>query len=138
MSSLDADLAALTAAMDASMTGENGRRELASRMPGYGAQLPLEQPPNGPAVGKYGLPGLEVTGEGYDTVAEVSAAVTKAYGGDRPQYGDDLIGGVKFTAGRQEAPIRVYLGSRSAPADGITVVSPPLRPSLWRRLLRRG
>ena len=49
--------------MAAAMSGEDQRRELASRMPGYGAAVPLEQPPCGPNVGKYGVGGA-ITGEG--------------------------------------------------------------------------
>jgi hypothetical protein len=40
--------------------------------------------------------------------------------------------------GRNEAPIRVFIGQRSsAPVDGFTLVSPPPRPGLLSRLLGR-
>jgi hypothetical protein len=127
----------ISGVMVQAMSAENRRRLLASQRPGHGAQVPMEQPAAGPAVGKYGVPGLDVVGEGYSVVAGVSPAVSKAYGPDRPQYGDDLIGGIGFVGGRQEAPITVYLGQRSQPADGVVFVSPPARPSLWQRLTGR-
>jgi hypothetical protein len=133
MSSLDADLAALTAAMDASMTGDNGRRELASRMPGYGAQVPLEQPAAAAAIGKSGLD-MPVIGEGYEMTAP-DAVQHKAYGPDRPVYADPLVSGYGFQAGKSEPAISVYLGQRSA--DGAVYVSPGSRPGLLSRLLGR-
>jgi hypothetical protein len=52
-------------------------------------------------------------------------------------YTDSQVGGYRFVGGRQEAPIRVFIGQRSAPADGAVVLSPS-RPSLWSRLFCRG
>jgi hypothetical protein len=121
--------AEIQAAMQASMDSEDARRLLASRTPGLGSALPMEQPAAGPAVGKYGLPGLEVTGEGYAMTAP-DAVQHKAYGPARPVYAPDVVGGI------EPAAVRVLLRARAA-ADGIAVVSPPARPSLWRRLLRR-
>ena len=67
------------AVMAQAMQAENRRREVASQTPGLGALLPTEQPPNGPGVGKYELPGLDITGEGYDVTAPDDAQ-QKAYG----------------------------------------------------------
>jgi hypothetical protein len=135
MSSLEADLAALTAAMDASMTGENRRRELASQTPGLGSPLPMEQPAAGPSVGKSGLD-MPVIGEGYSVTAP-DAVQHKAYGPDRPVYADPVVSGYGFQAGKSEPAIRVWAVQRSRPADGIAVISPPGRPGLWSRLLGR-
>jgi hypothetical protein len=126
----------IAAAMSAGMTGENRRRELASQRPGLGSPVPLEQPAAAAAIGKSGLD-MPVIGEGYEMTAP-DAVQHKAYGPGRPVYADDLVGGLGFQAGKSEPAISVYTGSRSAPADGVMVVSPPSRPSLWRRLLRRG
>jgi len=69
---------------------------------------------------------------------EVVPQVQKAYGPDHPQYAGYLTGGIRFTAGRQEPPIRVFIGRRSQPAaDGPVVISPPGRPSWWSRLFRK-
>ena len=129
----EADIAGV---MAQAMTSEDRRRELASQSPGLGSPLPMEQPAAGPSVGKYGLD-MPVVGEGYLMTAP-DAVQHKAYGAARPSYADDVVGGYGFQAGRGEPAIRVYLGSRSAPAGGPVFVSPPARPSLWRRLLRRG
>ena len=137
----------ITAAMQAAMDQEDRRRELASATPGLGALLPMEQPPSGPGMGKYGVGG-DIIGEGYDQVAEISDAVAKAYGPTRPQYGDDLVGGFGFVGGRNEAPIRRHVtdlgdgtlfieGRGARAADPFTVVSAPSRPGPLRRLLGR-
>ena len=68
----------------------------------------MEQPPVGPCVGKYGVGG-PIAGEGYEVQPEIADAVAKAYGPPRPQYGDDLVGGFGFQAGRGEAPIRRHV-----------------------------
>jgi hypothetical protein len=122
--------------MASAMAEEDRRRELASATPGLGSLLPMEQPAAAAAVGKSGLD-MPVIGEGYEMTAP-GAVQHKAYGAARPSYADDVVGGYGFQAGRGEPAIRVYLGSRSAPAGGPVFVSPPARPSLWRRLLRRG
>jgi hypothetical protein len=120
--------------MAAAMNAENRRRELASASPGLGSPLLMEQPAAGPAVGKYGLPGLEVQGEGYEMTAP-SVLQHKAYGPERPVYAPDVVGGLGFTAGKSEPAIGVYPGSRSA--GGAVFVSPPARPSLLSRVLGR-
>ena len=146
----EADFRAAQAAAEA---GENRRRELASQTPGLGALLPMEQPPSGPSVGKYGVGG-PVAGEGYEVQAGIAGAVSKAYGPLRPSYGDDLVGGFGFQAGRGEAPIRrhvtdlgadgLFIDGASAPAaEPFMVVSPPpprpgLRARLRNLLHRRG
>jgi hypothetical protein len=126
----------IAAVMAQAMTSENRRRELASASPGLGSPLPMPQPPAAAAVGKSSLD-MPVIGEGYDMAAQ-DAVQHKAYGPDRPQYAADVVGGLGFQAGKSEPAIMVYLGQRSAPADDIAVVSPPSRPRLLRRLLRRG
>ena len=132
--------------MMAAMDAEDRRRELASQSPGLGVLLPLDQPPSGPSVGKYGVGGA-IVGEGYDQQAEIAAAVHKAYGADRPQYAHPLVGGVDYPAGIQQPALRhvtnlgadgLFIDGASAPAaDGFTVVSAPSRPSLLSRLLGR-
>jgi hypothetical protein len=99
----------------------------------------LPQPPAGPGVGLSDV-ALPVVGEGYEAqAAPQPLQVTVPHGvpvhGARPVYGDDLVAGVGFQAGRQEAPIRVFVGQRSAPADGglVDVVSAPSRPGLLSR-----
>jgi hypothetical protein len=135
-------------AMQASMSAEDRRRELASQTPGLGALLPLEQPPGGPGVGISDVPGLGVKGEGYDQVAEISAAVQKAYGPPRPAYADDLVAGFGFQAGRNEAPVRrsiidpgdgrLLVESAAGAAGPVEVISPQAaRPSLLSRLRAR-
>jgi hypothetical protein len=134
----------ITSAMHAAMDAEDRRRELASATPGVGAAMPMEQPPSGPSVGKYGVGG-DIIGEGYAVQAEIVDAVAKAYGPPRPAYGDDLVGGFGFAGGRNEAPIRrhvtdlgdtLFIEGRSGPAaDPYVVISPPAaKPSLWARL----
>jgi hypothetical protein len=127
------------------MSGEDRRRELAARMPGYGAPVPLDQPPSGPSVGKYGVGGV-IVGEGYDQQAEIAAAVHKSYGADRPQYAHPLVGGINYSAGTDQPALRhlvnlgadgLFIEGASAPPDGFTVVSAPSRPSLLARLLGR-
>jgi hypothetical protein len=49
-------------AMAAGMAAENRRRQLASESPGVGAPLSLPQPPAGPGVGTWDVPGLDGTG----------------------------------------------------------------------------
>ena len=56
-------------------------------VPGYGALVPLEQPPSGAGVGISDV-GMPIIGEGYAIQAEIAAAVHKAYGETRPQYAD--------------------------------------------------
>jgi hypothetical protein len=124
----------IAAVMAAAMSEEDQRRLLASRTPGAGSALPMEQPAAGPAVGKYGLPGLEIAGEGYAMTAP-DAVQHKSYGPPSPQYAPGIIGGLGFTAGKSEPAISVYLGQRSQ--DGPVFVSPPGRPGLLSRLLAR-
>jgi len=132
------DLAALTAAQAQATVAEQNRREIASQTPGVGAQLLLPQPP---ADAGQGSP--VVQGEGYEVEAPPAPQqITVPHGvpvyDRRPSYGADVVGGIDFTAGRQEPPIRVLIGTRSAPmADSVVAVSPPRR-SLLSRLLRRG
>ena len=136
----------IAAVMAAAMDSEDRRRELAARMPGYGAPVPLDQPPSGPSVGKYGVGGA-IVGEGYDQQAEIAAAVHKSYGADRPQYAHPLVGGIGYPADTHQPALRhvtdlgadgLFIEGRSAPvAGGFTVVSPPARPGLWARLLGR-
>jgi hypothetical protein len=78
---------------------------------------------------------MPILGEGYELTAP-DAVQHKAYGAGRPVYAPDVVGGLGFTAGKSEPAITVYLGQRSQ--GGPVFVSPPARPSLWRRLLRRG
>jgi hypothetical protein len=127
----EADIAGV---MAQAMTSEDRRRELASQSPGLGSPLPMEQPAAGPSVGKYGLD-MPVVGEGYLMTAP-DAVQHKAYGPQAPVYAPDVVGGLGFQAGKSEPAISVYLGQRSA--DAAVIVSPPSRPPLWRRLLRRG
>ena len=132
--------------MMAAMDAEDRRRELASQSPGLGVLLPLDQPPSGPSVGKYGVGGA-IVGEGYDQQAEIAAAVHKSYGADRPQYAHPLVGGINYPAGTHQPALRhvtnlgadgLFIEGASAPAaDAFTVVSEPSRPSLLSRLLGR-
>jgi hypothetical protein len=138
--------AEITAATQASMDSEDRRRELASTTPGLGVLLPLDQPPSGPSVGKYGVGGA-IVGEGYDQQAEIAAAVHKSYGADRPQYADPLVGGIDHGTGTHQPALRhvsdlgdgtLFIeGASAPPADRFTVVSPPARPGLLARLLGR-
>jgi hypothetical protein len=123
---VDADIAAIQAAMSSAMDGEDRRREVAAASPGFGTLVPLGQPPSGAGVGISDVD-LPIVGEGYSVTAP-DAVQHKAYGPARPVYADDVLAG---------PAIRVFLGSRSAPADGVVFVSPPGRPSLVRRLLAR-
>jgi len=134
---VDADLAALTAAQGQAEDAEGRRRELAGQRPGRGAQIPLPQPPAAAGVGLADVV-MPVQGEGYDVVPPVVAAVSKSYGPDRPQYADSSVGGYQWQPGRQEAPISMWIGQRSAVTDGVIVATAPPRPSLWSRLFRRG
>jgi hypothetical protein len=135
----------ISATMAAAMGEENRRRELAAQQPGAGALLPLPQPPAGPAIGVSNVD-PPVVGEGYAMEAPPSPLqVVVPHGipvyGQRPEYAAPEVGGVGFQAGRQEPPIRVLVGTRSAAAEGLTVLSAPGRPGLWARLrgkLRRG
>jgi len=129
--------------MAAAMDAENRRRELAGQSPGLGALLPLEQPPAGPGVGLSDVP-LPVVGEGYVVQAEIAAAVHKAYGAARPQYAHPLVGGIDYPVGIDQPALRrvtnlgadgLFIDGHSAPpADRVTVVAAPSRPSLWSRL----
>jgi hypothetical protein len=47
------------------------------------------------------------------------------------------VGGVGFVGGRQEAPIRVLVGTRSQAPGGVDVISAPSRPGLLARLAAR-
>ena len=94
----------IAATMAAAMDAEDWRRELAAQTPGLGALMQLPQPVGGPGVGLSDVD-LPVIGEGYDQVAEVEDAVTKAYGEDRPVYAAPVVGGTGFTAGRSEAEL---------------------------------
>jgi hypothetical protein len=69
----------IAAAMQAAMDAEDQRRLLASATPGLGVLLPLDQPPSGPNVGKYGVGGA-IVGEGYDQQAESPPRSTRATG----------------------------------------------------------
>jgi hypothetical protein len=132
--------------MLAAMDGEDRRRELAAQMPGYGAPVPLGQPPSGPSVGKYGVGGA-VIGEGYEVQAGIAAAVHKAYGPDRPQYAHPIVAGLGYPADTHQPALRhvtnlgadgLFIEGHSAPpAGGVTVVAAPSRPSLLARLLGR-
>jgi hypothetical protein len=126
--------AALAAVQAQAMAGENGRRQLAAERPGHGAQVPLPQPPAGPGVGISDVP-LPVMGEGYESTPVASEAVSAAFA--MPNYAPAEVGGVGFVGGGQEAPVRVSVGQRSTPGDGVTIVSAPSRPSLLSRLLGR-
>jgi hypothetical protein len=135
----------ISATLAAAMNQENRRRELASQAPGLGALMHLGQPPAAHGVGISDIPDSEVKGEGYATEAaaqplQVVTSPDPVYG-QRPSYSDDLVGGIGFVGGRQEAPIRVLVGTRSAAGAGVTVLSATGRSSLWSRLrgkLRRG
>jgi hypothetical protein len=83
-------------AMSTGMDAETRRRQAAAGSPGLGYPLALEQPPSGPGIGLTDVPGLEVVGEGYGQVAEISAAVHKAYGEARPVYGVPEVGGLGY------------------------------------------
>jgi hypothetical protein len=132
------DVAALTATQAQATVAEQNRRGVASQTPGVGALLPLPQPP---ADAGQGSP--VVQGEGYEVEAPPAPQqITVPHGvpvyDRRPSYAADVVGGIDFTAGRQEPPIRVLIGTRSAPvADSVVAISPPRR-SLLSRLLRRG
>jgi hypothetical protein len=117
----------ITTAMSQGMDTEHRRRQLASESPGYGAAVVLPDNPVGPAVGKAGL--LPAVGEGHSVTAEVSPSVHKAYGPDRPQYADSLVGGVGY------APVGVETALMAASRGDVTVVSPPSSPGLLARLL---
>jgi len=124
----------ITSAMHAAMSAENGRRLLASQRPGFGASVPLEQPPSGAGVGISDVD-MPIIGEGYAAPSALYAA--------------DVVGGYNFLAGRQEAPVRRHVADLGAdglfiedypgtrPSGPVTVVSPPSRPSLLGRLLAR-
>jgi len=132
------DLASLTAAQAQATTAEQNRREIASQTPGVGALLLLPQP-----YADAGQGSPPVQGEGYSAEApSAPQQITVPHGvpvfDRRPSYGADVVGGIGFQAGRQEPPIRVLVGTRSAtPGDVVVAVSPPRR-SLLSRLLRRG
>jgi hypothetical protein len=129
----------IAAAMASAMSAENRRRELAGRSPGLGAPLPLPDLPYhshglGPAVG-----------EGYDVTAEIAGAVHKAYGPDRPVYGDPAVAGRGYRPAA-DVPVRRHVTNLGADGllidpgpdgrqsgDPFTVVSPAAAtPSLWR------
>jgi hypothetical protein len=137
----------IEAVMAQAMAAENRRRELASQAPGLGALLPMEQPPNGPGVGKYGLPGMDIAGEGYATMAPDDAQQLKAYGMVRPHYADPVVAGLDYRPAA-DIPLRrsiidpgygrLLTEGRGAPAADPVVVSPPAaRPGLLARLISR-
>jgi hypothetical protein len=88
---------------------------------------------------------MPFVGEGYalqapDAPVQVQSGNGTLVHGRRPSYADDLAGGISLQAGKQEAPIRVLVGTRCAPAPGtdMVAVSPRTeRRSLWRRLFGR-
>jgi hypothetical protein len=137
----------ISAVMAAAMDEENRRRELASQAPGLGALMHLGQPPAAHGVGISDIPDSEVKGEGYAVTAPLTAAQVSSYGPGRPLYASPLVGGVNFVAGRSEPAVRhvtnlgadgLFIeGASAPPADRLTVVSPPSRPSLWSRLAAR-
>lgn len=129
-------------AMLAGMNAENRRRELASQTPGAGTLMQLPQSPSAAAVGKSSLD-MPAVGEGYDTVAEISAAVHKAYGEARPVYAAPEVGGSSYSRRSVIAEMADRVFGRqdaAAAADAVEVISPQAasRPSLLARLLRRG
>jgi hypothetical protein len=128
------DQAALTSSQAAAETDEMGRRKAAAATPGVGALLALPEVGYAPGIGINDVPGLEVCREGLPEISEVSVAVAKSYGPDRPVYADGLVGGVDFVAGRQEAPVKLGVGFRRPSAGGAVVVSPPTRAGLLGRL----
>ena len=120
----------VAAEMAAGMDTENGRREVAGQMPGYGAAVQLPDNPVGMAVGKAGL--LPAAGEGHSVTAPVSPSVHKAYGPDRPEYAGPLTGGAGY------GPVGVVTALRArTTAEGVVVVSPPSKPGPLARLLGR-
>jgi hypothetical protein len=130
----------IAAALQAAEAAENRRREASSRTPGLGVLMPLDQPPNGPSVGKYGLPGLDITGEGYDVLAPDDAQQMKAYGMVRPHYADALVAGLAYRPAAN-IPVRrsfIWQRHRGEPAgraaplaagQGDGVAAAPLRTS---------
>jgi hypothetical protein len=128
---VDTDIAA---AMAAAMGGETRRRELASQRPGHGAQVFLPDVPAGPGVGISDVP-MPMVGEGLPVAPVPSGARVAAY--VVPAYADDIVGGIGFVGGRNEAPIGVLTVSRSSLADAVIVASPPARPGLLARVLGR-
>lgn len=128
--------------MAAAMGFEDRRRELASESPGLGYQLQLPQP-----YADAGQGSPPVVGEGYDTVAEIAAAMHKSYGPARPEYGPAEVAGIGHPLGIAQAARRsvTNLGDGGllwdARPDGraaYTVVSPPAaKPGLLARLAAR-
>jgi hypothetical protein len=137
LGTVDADTAALQAAQAQAEAGERRRRDLAAQAPGLGALVSLPEP-----YADAGQGSPPVAGEGYAVQAPPQPwQVTSEHGplvyGQRPAYADPSVGGTGFTAGKSEPAIRALTGQRSRAADSVTFVSPPARPSLWRRLLGR-
>jgi hypothetical protein len=130
-------------AMQAGMSAENRRRELASQSPGLGALMSLPDVAYGPGVGISDVP-LPPIGESYETTAAVMPQA-KAYGPDRPVYADSLVGGLGYAPGGvqtalQAAGERVFAAQdRAAAGNAVEFVSPQAapRPSLWARLTGR-
>jgi hypothetical protein len=127
------------------MQAEDQRRQVASASPGLGALLPMEQPPSGPSVGKYGVGG-DIIGEGYAVEAEITAVVHKSYGPARPVYAGPAVAGDSYPLGVSQPALRhvqdigdgqLLIEGRSAPTAGFDVMSPPARPGLLARLLGR-
>jgi hypothetical protein len=112
----------IQAVMAQAMAAEDRRRELAGQTPGLGVLMPLDQPPNGPSVGKYGLPGLDVIGEGYDVLAPDDAQQMKAYGLVRPHYADALVAGLDY---RPAANVPVRRSIIDAGPDGLWIEAAP-------------
>ena len=131
----------ITATMAPSMAAENRRRGLAEQSPGLGALVQLPQPPSGPGVGISDVP-LPVVGESHQAAPYMPQSM--AYGPDRPQYADSLIGGVGYAPGDMQTALRaagerVFAAQDAAGRADVTVVSPQTapRPSLLGRLAAR-
>lgn len=107
--------------MAQAMASEDRRRELASATPGLGSLLPMEQPPNGASVGKYGVGG-PVVGEGYDIMAPDDAQQAKAYGMTRPHYADPVVAGLDY---RPAADVPVRRSVIDAGPDGLWIEAAP-------------
>jgi hypothetical protein len=146
---VDADTAALASSQAAAQDAENRRRRLASASPGLGVPVGLPQSPAAAGVGLSDVP-MPAVGEGYDVTAEIAAAVSKAYGPDRPQYGPDEVGGYGHPLGIAQ-PARRHVTNLGdgrllvdpgpdgrQPGGPYTLMSPPAaKPSMWSRLASR-
>src|SRR5215471_320831 len=130
----------ITSAMHAAMASEGRRREVASASPGLGALMRLPQSPAAAGVGLSDVD-MPAIGEGYDQVAEIAAAVSKAYGESRPVYAGPAVAGDSYgPLGVSQPALRhvanlgdsllIEPGPGGQPYGPVTVVSPPPRPSL--------